>query len=177
MTPTSADFTADLVIPARNEAENVPALFDALAPLVRPGKPLRRVVLADNGSTDATARLAAERGAVVVHEPRPGYGRACLAALARIRHDPDPPDAIAFLDADLADDPARLPALLAPLADGSADLVLGQRQRLAEPGALDPHQRFGNRVICSMYLKWRAIWIRWSIPVLVAIILSSLRKK
>jgi len=148
-----ADFAADLVVPARNEADNVPALFDALDPLVGPGRPIRRVVLADNGSTDATARLAADRGATVVHEPRPGYGAACLAALHGIRHDTtptDPPAAVAFLDADLADDPAQLPALLAPLAQGSADLVLGQRQRLADPGALDPHQRFGNRLACAL---------------------------
>ena len=69
----------DLIIPARNEQTNIGPLFDAL-----PRPYLRHVIVADNGSTDRTAQLAAARGAVVVSEPTPGYGAACLAALACI---------------------------------------------------------------------------------------------
>ncbi len=137
----------DLIIPARNEAENLPALVEAVRRLPA-GAGLRRVVLADNGSTDATAELARAGGFEVVHEPQPGYGAACLAALAHLRD--DPPDIVAFLDADLADDPAQLARLVGPIQRGEADLVLGQRQRLAEPGALDPHQRFGNRLATTL---------------------------
>ena len=109
---------------------------------------MRRVVLADNNSTDATPDLARDAGFEVVFEPRRGYGNACLAALNHL--EADPPDAVAFLDADLADDPAGLPELVTPLAEGQADLVLGQRRRLAEPGALDPHQAFGNWLACTL---------------------------
>ncbi|MEM7625291.1 MAG: glycosyltransferase family 2 protein [Planctomycetota bacterium] len=137
----------DLVIPARNEAENMPALIAAVD-AARATAGLRRVVLADNGSTDGTADLARAGGFEVVYESQPGYGAACLAALDHLRA--DPPDAVAFLDADLADDPAHLIDVLAPIAEGSADLALGQRQRLAEPGALDPHQRFGNWLATSL---------------------------
>ncbi len=136
----------DLIIPARDEEENVPALAAALAAL--PPGLIRRVVLADNGSTDRTAALARGAGFEVVSEGQPGYGAACLAGLAAL--EADPPEAVAFLDADLADDPAHLAALIRPLAEGRADLVLGQRQALAEPGALDPHQRFGNRLACTL---------------------------
>lgn len=136
----------DLIIPARNEEENIDAVAHALAQL--PDGTLRRVVLVDNGSTDLTAQLSESAGFEVVHESRPGYGGACLAGLAHLAD--DPPEAVAFLDADLADDPDRLPALLGMIAEGSADLVLGQRQRLAEPGALDPHQRFGNWLACRL---------------------------
>lgn len=131
----------DLVIPARNEAENMPALIAAID-AARAEAGLRRVVLADNGSTDATALLAREGGFEVVHEAQPGYGAACLAGLKHL--EADPPDLVAFLDADLADDPAQLVRLIEPIVRGSADLALGQRQKFAEPGALDPHQRFGN---------------------------------
>ena len=131
----------DVVVPARNEAENLPALAEALRPLREAGV-IRRVVLADNGSTDTTAALARAAGFAVVHEPQPGYGAACLAGLAAM--EADPPEAVAFLDADLADDPQQLAGLIAPIAQGRADLVLGQRARLAQRGALDPHQRFGN---------------------------------
>ena len=136
----------DLIIPARNEEENLPALGRALA--VLPPGLIRRVVLADNGSSDRTAELAAAAGFTVVHEPRPGYGAACLAGLRALQS--EPPEAVAFLDADLADDPGQLARLIRPLAEGRADLVLGQRQALAEPGALDPHQRFGNRLTCLL---------------------------
>ena len=137
----------DLIIPAKNEAVNIPAVAEALAPLLAEGT-LRGVVLADNGSTDDTAALAAAAGFTVVHEPRAGYGRACLAGLAAL--EADPPGAVAFLDADLADDPAELPRLIAPLASGEADLALGSRRARAEPGALDPHQVFGNRLACGL---------------------------
>lgn len=137
----------DLVIPARNEAENLPALIAAID-AVRGEANIRRVVLADNGSTDATAQLARQGGFEVVFEQQPGYGAACLAALKHLST--DPAEMVAFLDADLADDPAQLPRLTEPIAQGSADLALGQRQKLAEPGALDPHQRFGNWLAVSL---------------------------
>ncbi|MEM1097296.1 MAG: glycosyltransferase family 2 protein [Planctomycetota bacterium] len=150
----------DLVIPARNEAENLPALAEALKPL-RDSGVIRHVVLCDNGSTDDTAKLAEDAGFVVVREDRPGYGGACLAALAWLKQGGDlvgrPGRSsdqamrvpVAFLDADLADDPAQLPRLLAPLASGEADLVLGRRVP-EQKGALDPHQRFGNRLACFL---------------------------
>lgn len=137
----------DLVIPARNEAEAFPALAEALRPL-RTSLPLRRIVIGDNGSTDGTAALARQAGYELAYEPQPGYGGACLAAL-RLLAD-DPPDVVVFLDADLADDPGELPRLVGPIVTGAADLVLGQRQALAEPGALDPHQRFGNWLACRL---------------------------
>lgn len=136
-------WSLDLIIPARNEAENLPALLAAL-----PRGDLRRVVLADNGSTDATPDLARAGGLEVVAESRRGYGAACLAGLRDLAA--DPPAAVAFLDADLADDPARLATLAAPVLAGEADLVIGSRRRLAEPGALDPHQRFGNALACFL---------------------------
>ena len=144
MEPT---LTADLLIPAKNEAENLDALAAALRPLLEAGA-LRRVVLVDNGSTDATAELARGHGFTVVPESRPGYGSACLAGLNHICE--DPPDAVGFFDADLADDPEHLPRLIEELASGRADLALGARNAQAERGALDPHQRFGNALACLL---------------------------
>ncbi len=141
----------DIVTPALNEAAALPAYFDALEPFRADGT-VRRVVIADNGSTDDTPDLARARGAEVVREPRRGYGAACLAALAHLRaHDGDgPPDIVVFLDADLSDDPAALPDLLAPLHAGAADITIGSRVARAEPGALNPVQRFGNALACTL---------------------------
>ena len=145
--PKLTRMLTDMVIPARNEADNLPALLAAIKKVQGPAG-IRRVVLADNGSTDATAALAEAGGFEVVHEVQPGYGAACLAALAHLAA--DPPETVVFFDADLADDPAELAGLLRPIAEGRADLTLGQRRARAEPGALDPHQRFGNWLAVSL---------------------------
>jgi glycosyltransferase involved in cell wall biosynthesis len=108
-----------------------------------------RVVLVDNGSRDRTAEVARRAGAIVVSEPRRGYGAACLAGLAFLRA--GPPEVVAFLDADLSEDPAQLAELLAPIAEGRADLVIGSRvlgER--EAGSLTPVQAFGNRLATLM---------------------------
>jgi len=137
----------DLIVPARNEETNIVALLGAL-----PDGFFRHVIVADNGSTDRTADLAEENGAVVVHEAQPGYGAACQAGLAWVRGlgKDGEPDAVAFLDADLADDPAELPRLCEPITSGRADLTIGTRLNLALPGALDPHQKFGNWLACRL---------------------------
>ncbi len=128
----------DAVIPALDEEGSIGTVLDAI-----PRPPVRRVVVADNGSTDRTADVARARGAEVVREPRRGYGAACLRALEALA--PDPPDVVLFLDADASDDPAETPRLLAPIEAGRADLVVGSRVLGApEPGALAPAQRLGN---------------------------------
>ena len=64
--------------------------------------------MADNGSTDGTARVAREGGAEVVAAARRGYGSACLAGLAHLRRT-GPPDVVVFVDADYSDHPEELP--------------------------------------------------------------------
>jgi len=132
----------DVVIPALDEEEALPHVLAAI-----PEGAVRRVVVADNGSRDRTAEVARAAGAEVVREPRRGYGAACLKALAHLRR--DPPDVVVFLDGDHSDHPEELPRLLAPIARGEADLVVGSRALgRAERGALTPQQRVGNAIAC-----------------------------
>jgi len=103
------------------------------------------VVVVDNGSADRTASVARAHGTQVVSEPRRGYGAACLAGIAHLRK--NPPDVVVFLDADHSDDPTELPALIEPILEGRADLVIGSRALgEREAGALTPVQEFGNRL-------------------------------
>ncbi|HJL17825.1 MAG TPA: glycosyltransferase family 2 protein [Sandaracinaceae bacterium LLY-WYZ-13_1] len=133
----------DVVIPALDEERALPHV---LAEIPRP--PVRRVVVADNGSRDRTAEVARAGGAEVVREPRRGYGAACLRALSHLAA--DPPEVVVFLDGDHSDHPDELPALLAPIVDGRADLVIGSRTLgRAERGALTPQQRVGNAIACA----------------------------
>ncbi|MBX3250747.1 MAG: glycosyltransferase family 2 protein [Myxococcales bacterium] len=133
----------DVVIPALNEEAALPVVLAEI-----PRGLVRRVVVADNGSTDRTAQVAREGGAEVVHEPERGYGAACLRALAHLAS--DPPDVVVFLDGDASDRPSELDAVVAPIREGRADLVIGSRVRGAlEPGALTPQQRVGNAIACA----------------------------
>ncbi|HSS76927.1 MAG TPA: glycosyltransferase family 2 protein [Thermoanaerobaculia bacterium] len=137
--------TIDVVIPALNEEASLPLVLADLSQL-----PIRRVVVADNGSLDGTARVAREGGAKVVDAPRRGYGSACLAGLAHLRQT-EPPSVVVFVDADYSDHPDELPALVAPILAGDADLVIGSRVLgHRERGALLPQARAGNLVACLL---------------------------
>jgi glycosyltransferase involved in cell wall biosynthesis len=135
----------DVVIPAFNEERSLPLVLRDL-----PRPPVRRVVVADNASSDGTARAAREGGAEVVDAPRQGYGSACLAALDHLRRT-GPPEVVVFVDADWSDHPEELPRLVAPILAGEADLVIGSRASgNCEPGAMLPQARAGNRIACAM---------------------------
>ena len=82
-------------------------------------------------------------GAIVVREDRRGFGAAAHAGLLAATA-----EFVAFCDCDGSLDPAQLPALLAPVMDGSADLVLGSRQ--PQRGSWPLHARIANLV-----LAWR----------------------
>lgn len=138
----------DVVIPAYNEEASLPLVLGAL-----PRPPVRRIVVADNNSTDATAEVARAGGAIVVAAPRQGYGSACLAGLAHLRAN-DPPDIVVFVDGDFSDHPDELPAVIAPILVDEADMVIGSRT-LGErdPGALLPQARIGNLIACTL-MRW-----------------------
>jgi glycosyltransferase involved in cell wall biosynthesis len=140
---------AALIIPALNEEECLPLLFDAM-----PADLFRWIVVADNGSTDRTGEVARERGAIVVREPERGYGAASLAAMAAL---PAEAEIVVWMQADLSENPGQAEELLAPIRAGEADLVIGSRTMgRAEKGALLPHQEFGNTLACFlMRLFWR----------------------
>lgn len=106
------------------------------------------VIVADNGSTDNTVAVASAAGATVVSQPERGYGVACLQAIASL---PDDIEAVVFMQADLSENPAEAEALLEPIWNAQADMVLGSRTLgQVEAGALLPHQVFGN---------WLATWL------------------
>jgi len=131
-----------IVIPALNEEASLPGVLEAI-----PDELAARVVVVDNGSEDGTPEVARSAGAVVLSEPQLGYGSACLCGIRWLAEQSPPPDVLVILDADHADDPAGIPALLQPLAADQADLVLTTRtQGTAEPGSLGAVQLWGNRL-------------------------------
>ena len=142
------------VVPARDEERNIgPVVEELLALRDEAG---RRVVddfvVCDNGSRDRTARRAREAGARVVLQEQPGYGIACLTALAAL----GPVDIVLFTDGDRSFVAAQCERLLAAVAAG-ADLAIGSRVLGSpEPGALSLPQIAGNRVAALLIgLFWR----------------------
>jgi len=126
------------IVPALNEAGSVAGL---VADVLQQG--VDWIFVVDNGSTDATAQIAAEAGAIVLSEPRRGYGYACssgsAAALDRGA------DILVYLDADQSSRADEMGLILQPIVDDEADLVLGSRVLgHIEDGAMASHQRFGN---------------------------------
>lgn len=127
--------TLALIIPAYNEAEVIGSTLDGL-----PAGMFAQVIVAVNGATDATAAVARAHGALAIETSERGYGAACLSALPHLTA-----DIAVFLQADGSEDAAETPRLVVPIIAGQADLVLGSRTLgHALPGALLPHQRFGN---------------------------------
>ena len=138
MTPARPSVSA--IIPALDEEQSIGAVIEAI-----PRDVVDEVIVIDGGSRDGTREVAGQRGARVVSEPRRGYGRACARGVSEARG-----DVLVFLDADGANDPRDIRALVAPIAQERADLVLGSR---LVPGrasavlaaAMPLHQRIGNR--------------------------------
>lgn len=144
-----------VVIPACNEEDNIGAVVGALLDLRTDAghRVIDDVVVCDNGSTDATASRAREAGARVILEETPGYGMACLTAIAVLH----PVDVVLFVDGDQSFEIPQALDLLGAIA-GGADLAIGSRALgRMEPGAMSMPQIAGNRVA---NLLIRLLWGR-----------------
>ncbi len=113
-----------VIVPAYNEAENLPG---TLGRIPRSERPDLRVIVVDDGSSDDTAEVAHRHGAdvVVSHQHNRGLGAALRTGLATA-NELDARAAV-YVDADGEYPPEQIPDLLAPIESGEADYVLGSR--------------------------------------------------
>lgn len=125
----------DVILPALDEELALPWVLERMPEGYR-------AIVVDNGSTDRTAAVAEELGALVVHESQQGFGAACWAGLQTATA-----DIVCFMDADASFDPSELTGVVAPVLDGTADLVLGARQPVK--GAWPWHARLANKVLAA----------------------------
>jgi glycosyltransferase involved in cell wall biosynthesis len=113
-----------VIVSAHNEADRLGATLRALARAL----PGARLVVADDASTDTTARVAGETGAEVVTSPRNlGKGGAATLAAQRVLDRAGGPDGALFVlcDGDLGDSAEQLAVLVDAVRDGSCDLAVG----------------------------------------------------
>jgi hypothetical protein len=144
---SNTELTVSVVIPCLNEAESIQQCVRRALSALQDNGYAGEVIVADNDSEDGSPLLAAEAGAVVIHEPERGYGAAYLAgfAAARGRY-------IVMADADLTYDFAEIPRFVNELENG-ADLVFGDRMKNIHPGAMPWLHRYIGNPLLSGFLN------------------------
>lgn len=115
--------------------------------VVKARKFVEKVIVIDDGSTDATAEVAAGAGAEVFrHSENRGYGAAVCTAIAKAQE--VGADVLVILDGDGQHDPRDIPSLVKPLSNGEADVVVGSR--FLGKGPRPPlYRRLGQRILTA----------------------------
>ena len=126
-----------VVMPCLNEAGSVGECVDEALQAMRAAGIAGEVVVVDNGSTDASAEIAAARGARVVVEPTKGYGAALQTGFRAAKG-----SIVVMADADLTYPLNKIPQLIAPILAGEADIVYGGRLEAANRHIMPPLHRY-----------------------------------
>jgi glycosyltransferase involved in cell wall biosynthesis len=131
-----------VIIPVLNEEHSISKVLEAL-----PRAYIDVCIVVDNGSTDQTPFIAQSHGAIVLSEPKKGYGNACLKGIEYANK--NDATCIVFLDGDYSDYPEELIDLLAPIIKDEADFVVGSRVTgTRSKGALPIVSLLGNTFAC-----------------------------
>lgn len=149
--------TITVVMPTYNEADNLPAMAEAIFALKLPNLQL---LVVDDASPDGTGRIADELAAtynasatlrprvVVLHrQGKGGLGTAYVAGMTRAIG--DGADFIVQMDADFSHSPAYIPQMLGVILATDADVVIGSRY--VPGGSLDARWEWNRR-----FLSWWA---------------------
>lgn len=141
--------TVTVVIPSKNEAGLIGEIVDSV-------KPYGDVLVIDGHSTDATREIAQQHGARVVLDGGRGKGQAIRQSLEEAAT-----DIVVFIDADGSHDPKDIPALVAPIAAGEADMVIASR---GKGGSDELHGTIGQFIrYVGSQLIMLAINYRWDV--------------
>src|SRR5438270_11349960 len=141
-----SELLVTILMPCLNEAETLAFCVRQAVAALRDNDIAGEVVVADNGSTDGSQKIATDEGARVTPVPVRGYGAALLAGIEAARG-----KYILMADADASYHFEHLPRFLPKLEEGY-DLVMGNRfSGSIEPGAMPPlHRYLGNPVLSAI---------------------------
>lgn len=129
-----------VIIPTMNEEKGIGLVIDDVRKALA-SRPYE-IIVVDTDSKDRTREMAAQRGAVVIDEPRRGYGRAYKTGFEKASG-----EYIATLDADMTYPASDIPGLLEMLESKGLDFITTNRFTHMEKGAMGAKHRFGNWVL------------------------------
>lgn len=135
-----------VVIPAKDEEGLIGEIVDSV-------KPYGDVLVVDGHSRDRTREIALEHGARVILDGGRGKGEALRLAI-----DETTSDILVFIDADGSHDPRDIPALVAPVLDNRADLVIGSRGKGGSDelhGTLEQFIRYTGSQLIMLAINYR----------------------
>jgi len=132
-----------VVIPTMNEEKSIGLVIDEVRGAVGESRPLEILVI-DTASKDKTREIASEHGALVVNEPRRGYGRAYKTGFEKASG-----EYIATLDADMTYPAYEIPSLVEKLGKEDLDFITTNRFANMAKGAMSAKHRFGNWVLSA----------------------------
>ncbi len=131
-----------VIIPTMNEEKSIGLVIDEVNKALGP-RP-HEILVVDTNSKDRTREIAVERGAVLVDEPRRGYGRAYKTGFERASG-----EFLATLDADMTYPASEIPSLLDMLESRDLDFITTNRFASIQKGAMGAKHRFGNWVLSA----------------------------
>jgi glycosyltransferase involved in cell wall biosynthesis len=140
------DSSVTIVIPTKNEEGLIGEIVDAV-------RPYGDVLVVDGHSTDATREVATRHGARVVLDAGKGKGQAIRQSLTQTDS-----DIVVFIDADGSHDTRDIPPLIAPIARGEADLVIGSRGKGGSDelhGTLEQFIRYVGSQLIMLAINYR----------------------
>src|SRR2546426_2935427 len=133
-----------VVVPALNEKEGIAFTIDEIKAALRDVS--HEILIVDGHSQDGTDKIAKEKGAKVIYQSRTGYGDALRAGFLYTRRNLNA-RAIVMMDADATYNPNDIVAIVEPILDDRADMVIGDRMARLEKGAMTTTNRLGNRLL------------------------------
>jgi glycosyltransferase involved in cell wall biosynthesis len=131
-----------VVIPTMNEEESVGLVIGEVKEAF--GDAPVEIIVVDTNSVDRTREIATSLGAIVIDEPRRGYGRAYKTGFDSAKG-----EIISTLDADMTYPAAIIPKLADELIEGDLDFITTNRFAQMEKGAMSAKHRLGNWVLST----------------------------
>ena len=145
---TRTDYNVAILLPAYNEALTIAGTIEGF----RDAMPSARIYVIDNNSDDGTATIAEEAlartaGGALLHEARQGKGNALRRGLLEIDA-----DIFVMADADMTYPPEQIHELVTPIAEGRADMVMGDRFSGGDYDRENTRRfhKFGNNLIRTL---------------------------
>ena len=138
-----SESTVSVIIPTMNEEKSVGLVIEEVRDAFA-GKRETEILVVDTNSEDRTKEIAASLGAIVLDEPRRGYGRAYRTGFENAKG-----EFIATLDADMTYPATDLPGLVDMLDAEGLDFITTNRFARMEKGAMRTKHRVGNWVLST----------------------------